>query len=352
MQGRRRTYGRADIRLEIPMKFNRIAGYLSQTDIAGQLIRCRLMISLGRKHEAQRGLIDLFEQIKPTATFRTGAATRRRDRILGDAAVWLGDSYAAESQIDHGVAFFRRMLKENPGCNALYRGLCRLIFPGDDYIRILKALHENIQPKFYVEIGVAKGDTLSCVTPSTDVVGVDPRPQVERRINSKISIVPETSDTFFAAYEKRPQFADRKIDMAFIDGLHHFEQALRDFINVEKRATADGLIVLHDCIPFDEVNSGRDGSATHWVGDVWKTLAVLLDHRPELNIKVIGAPPSGLVLVSHLNPNLRILEQQFVSLVDAYLPLRFADWECKYAPRIRIIPSHVADIARVLAEAN
>jgi Methyltransferase domain len=42
--------------------------------------------------------------------------------------------------------------------------------------------------------------------------------------------------------------------MAFIDGLHHFEQVLRDFINVEKRATSEGLIVIHDCIPFDEVN--------------------------------------------------------------------------------------------------
>ncbi len=334
------------------MKFNRIAGYLSQTDITRQLIRCRLMMSLGRKHEAQRGLIDLFEQLRPNTTHRAGADARRRDRILGDAAEWLADSYAAESQIDRGVAFFTRILKKNPGCNASYRGLCRLIFPGDDYIVILKALHEKIQPKFYVEIGVAKGDTLSCVTPSTDVAGVDPRPQVERRISSKITIFPETSDVFFATYEKRPQFVDRKIDMAFIDGLHHFEQVLRDFINVEKRATTEGLIVIHDCIPFDEVNSGRDDSATHWVGDVWKALGVLLDHRPDLDIKIIGAPPSGLVLVSRLAPDLRILEQQFLSLVDAYLPLCFADWARKYAPRIRIIPSRAAEVARVLAGAN
>ena len=334
------------------MKFNRIAGYLSQTDIAGQLIRCRLLKSFGRKHEAQRGLIDLFEQLRPNATNRAGADGRRRDRILGDAAEWLADNYAAESQIDRGAAFFTRMLKKNPGSNALYRGLCRLIFPGDDYIQILKALHEKIQPKFYLEIGVAEGDTLSCVMQSTDAVGIDPNPRIKRRISPNIDIFTETSDAFFAAYEKRPQFAARKIDLAFIDGLHHFEQALRDFINVEKRATNDGLIVLHDCIPFDEVNSGRDDTAAHWVGDVWKTLAVLLDHRPELDIKIIGAPPSGLVLVSHLSPDLRILEQKFVSLVDSYLPLQFEDWERKYAPRIHIIQSHVADIARILAGAN
>ena len=334
------------------MKFNRIAAYLSHTDIARQLIHCNLMAALGREREAERALIDLFERLKPDNAFKSEVSIRRRDRILGDAAEWLGDYYTAESQVDSGVTFFRRMLKRNFGGDALYRGLCRLILPGDDYIEILKALHEQIRPKFYLEIGVAEGDTLSCVMQSTDAVGIDPNPRIERRISPNIDIFTETSDAFFAAYEKRPQFAARKIDLAFIDGLHHFEQALRDFINVEKRSTNDGLIVLHDCIPFDEVNSGRDGSATHWVGDVWKTLAVLLDHRHELDIKIIGAPPSGLVLVSHLSPDLRILEQQFVSLVDAYLPLRFADWEHKYAPRIHIIRSHVADIARILGGAN
>ncbi len=247
------------------MKFNRIAAYLSQTDIAPQLIRCNVMRSLGRNREAKRVVIDLFERIGQGTAVNSKAVARRRDRILGDAAEWLGDRYTAEMEIDAGIEFFRRMLKKNPGSGALYRGLSRLIFPGDNYIQILKALHERIRPKFYLEIGVAKGDTLACVMPSTSAVGVDPRPRIEHRIGSNIDIFAETSDAFFAAYETRPKFDNRKIDLAFIDGLHHFEQALRDFVNIEKRAANDGLIVLHDCIPFDEVDSGRDDTAAHWV---------------------------------------------------------------------------------------
>lgn len=334
------------------MKLNRIAGYLSQTDIAGRLLRCRLQMILGRKHAAQRALIDFFEQQDLTRPASTGAAARRRDRMIGDAAEWLADSYAAESHTERGVAFFKRMLERTPGCNALYEGLTRLIFPGDDYIKVLGALHETLQPKFYVEIGTAKGDSLACVMRSTDAVGVDPNPRVKRRLTSNIAVFPETSDAFFAAYETRRQFVGRPIDFAFIDGLHQFEQALRDFINVEKRAAPDGLIALHDCIPFDEMDSGREFKDGRWVGDVWKSLAVLLDHRPDLDITIVGAPPSGLVMVRRLDPGSRILERRFASIVDAYAPLRFADWERKYATRIRLTPSRAADIARSLAGAN
>ncbi len=159
--------------------------------------------------------------------------------------------------------------------------------------------------------GSRKGVSISVAGPSTDAVGVDPMPQIARRLPPNISIFAETSDAFFAAYETRAQFAKRKIDMAFIDGLHLFEQALRDFINVEKRAAADGLIALHDCIPFDDVAAGRDFHAPYWVGDVWKCLAILMDHRPDLHIEIVGAPPSGLVLVRRLDPDSRLLDNKF-----------------------------------------
>jgi hypothetical protein len=188
--------------------------------------------------------------------------------------------------------------------------------------------------------------SISVARPSTDAVGIDPMPQIAHRLPSNISIFMETSDAFFNAYDQRPQFARRKIDMAFIDGLHLYEQALRDFINVEKRAAASGLIALHDCIPFDDVASGRDDHAPYWVGDVWKCLAILMDHRPDLQIEIVGAPPSGLVLVSKINPASRILEDKFDSLVRDYAPLRFADWETNYAKRIKIVPSDAEAIGR------
>ena len=330
------------------MKFNRIAGYLTEPHISRQIAICRAAMLLGMMAEARHRLIGVFEQIDPGSALDT-AALRRKNRILSDAADWLADSFSAESQVDQGIAFFHRMLEKNPGWSVLYRGLCRLTFPGDDHIRLLKALHENVQPRFYVEIGVSKGVSISVAGPATDAVGVDPMPQITQRLPPNISIFTETSDEFFAAYETRAQFANRKVDMAFIDGLHLFEQALRDFINVEKRASANGLIALHDCIPFDDIAAGRDYHAPYWVGDVWKCLAILMDHRPDLHIEIVGAPPSGLVLVSKLDPDSRLLDNNFESLVRDYGPLRFADWVTKYAKRIKLIPSYAEAVGRTYA---
>ena len=330
------------------MKFNRLAAYLSQSDIAGSLIYCRILMSLGGARRVQPRLTRLFEQLDFNVSAKTDADSRRRVRALGDAAVWLADSFLAGSIKDEGITFFNRMLIRSPGSEVLYRGLCRLIFPGDHYIQVLKTLHHQLKPNFYLEIGVAKGASLSCVMASTDAVGVDPNPKIARKIGRNITIFRETSDAFFQGYESRPQTANRMIDFAFIDGLHHFEQTLRDFINVEKRASDNGLIALHDCIPFDEKNSARDDNAAYWVGDVWKTLAILMDHRPELNIAIIGAPPSGLVLVRGLVSTSRTLEQNFTTMVDDYRSLNIADWERTYAPRIRMIPSHAEDVVKAL----
>ena len=330
------------------MKFNRIAGYLSEPDTSRQIAMCRAAMLLGRRAEAQSRLIGLFERIEPGIALDS-PGFRRKNRILSDAADWLADSFTAESQTDQGIAFFRRMLEKSPGWSVLYRGLCRLTFPGDDHVRLLRALHENVRPKFYVEIGVSKGVSISVAGPATDAVGVDPMPQIARRLPANILIFAETSDAFFAAYEARAQFAKRKIDMAFIDGLHLYEQALRDFINVEKRAAGTGLIALHDCIPFDNIAAGRDYHAPYWVGDVWKCLAILMDHRPDLHIEIVGAPPSGLVLVSKLNPDSRVLDERSDSLVRDYGPLRFADWETNYAKRIKLIPSHAEAVGRTYA---
>ena len=240
------------------------------------------------------------------------------------------------------------MLQASPGSGALYSGLLQLLFSGDHYLRLLKAIHVTLAPKLYLEIGVSTGASLACVLPSTEAAGVDPDPRLAFTVGPNITVFAETSDAFFAAYEARPQFTGRRADFAFIDGLHHFDQALRDFINVEKRMVNDGLIALHDCIPADELGAGRERKTDLWTGDVWKTLAILMDHRRDLDFTVVGAPPSGLVLVRNLAPASRTLEENFAALVQEYAGLRFADWERKYAPRIRMVPSRADEVARLL----
>lgn len=118
------------------------------------------------------------------------------------------------------------------------------------------------------------------------------------------------------------------------------------------RASNNGLIALHNCMSFDEIDSVRDSSGAYWVGDVWKTFAALMEHRPELDVTIIGAPPSGLVLVRGLVPISRTLEQKLGPIVDWYFALSFAGWEREFMPRIPIIPSHANDVLKVLTRVN
>ena len=83
-----------------------------------------------------------------------------------------------------------------------------------------------------------------------------------------------TSDDFFAS----PQCAAhlrQPIDLAFIDGMHLVEFALRDFMQVERRASRAGMIVLDDIFPNHPLQARRVRESGVWTGDVWKILPCL-----------------------------------------------------------------------------
>ena len=81
------------------------------------------------------------------------------------------------------------------------------------------------------------------------------------------------------------EIKNRKFDLIFIDGLHLFEQVLKDFINSVNHINTGGVIVIDDTVPIDEfsalpsqkdcyrliIESGRhnDGS---WQGDVYELI--------------------------------------------------------------------------------
>ena len=47
------------------------------------------------------------------------------------------------------------------------------------------------------------------------------------------------------------------VDLVFIDGLHLFEFALRDFFNAEAWCSRTSTIVLHDCVPIARATADR-----------------------------------------------------------------------------------------------
>ena len=200
-----------------------------------------------------------------------------------------------------------------------------------DYLDVLTDLHRSRQPRTYLEIGIYRGDALRIASDRTLSVGVDPEPAVPPLDAHRWHIEATTSDEFFAGTRPRELFGGQPLDLVFIDGMHLFEFALRDFLNAEALSSPESLIVLHDCLPMDAVTASPERTTDHWTGDVWKLVLCLLDRRPDLDLTTIDIPPSGLCLVRRLDPSNTRLRDEYGDIVEQYGPMGFDEWEKRRA---------------------
>ncbi len=223
---------------------------------------------------------------------------------------------------ESALALFPRVVPEDGDLVEVHLAWAEAAMPGPDYLEILTFMHKFLQPQSYVEIGVEFGTTLKLVSSQTKAVGIDPNPQVKGTLTDNISLYRQTSDDFFKSGELSSLLGG-PFALAFIDGLHIFEQVLRDFINLEKHASAKSLVVIHDCLPLDRRTASRTRTTQFWSGDVWKIVPCLKNERPELNIITIPAYPTGLCLISGLDSESQILEENYPAIVEQYLTLEY-----------------------------
>jgi predicted O-methyltransferase YrrM len=194
-------------------------------------------------------------------------------------------------------------------------------FPGPIYYQVLAAIHAHLQPSNYVEIGVDQGISLAQALPQTLCIGIDPEPKIDRDL-PKAQIHPLTSDEFFARYDLS-ELLGGSVVLAFIDGLHLFEQVLTDFINLEAHSTPNTVVLLHDCIPLDEATASRERTTDFYSGDVWKATMALKRRRPELDMVMVPTLPTGLCMVRRLDPTSRALERELPGIIAEYRDLGF-----------------------------
>lgn len=169
-----------------------------------------------------------------------------------------------------------------------------------NYLKVLNKLHQYFSKDYiYFEIGTNKGNSMKFS--KGHCIGVDPNFIVEQNIiNSKQSLqlyqVP--SDDFFDNHALST-FQEKKIDMAFIDGLHHSDQVFMDFINTEQYSKQNTVFLFHDILPKTYETALKKRETNMWTGDVWKAIWVLYKQRDDLDFIFIDAPPSGLLLVQY-----------------------------------------------------
>jgi hypothetical protein len=184
--------------------------------------------------------------------------------------------------------------------------------------QLLRGIHECLQPRTYFEIGVRKGVSLGLSrVPS---VGVDPFYVVTDELHCDVHLVRTTSDEFFARKHPFAHFEQPVVDLAFIDGMHLAEFALRDFINTERYCHPSSVIVIDDVLPRTvvEAGRGRSGSAVGgaWAGDVYKIIEVMRRSRPDLVVLEMDTLPTGTLVILLPDPTDRALAAAY----DAAVP--------------------------------
>lgn len=183
------------------------------------------------------------------------------------------------------------------------------------YLDALRKIHRLLDPTLYLEIGVNRGHSLRLA--KCRAIGVDPAYRIDRFLPARVTFIQSTSDAFFAG-GCAEALAGVAPDLIFIDGLHLFENALRDFINAERIAAPHALIVLDDIIPNHPAQASRERHTRVWTGDVWKLHDILREHRPDLTLLALDTQPTGMLAVSGLKPSSLALSKSYDAIVDAY----------------------------------
>jgi hypothetical protein len=169
----------------------------------------------------------------------------------------------------------------------------------------INALVPLLGVRRYLEIGVSTGDTFRAVE-AAERIGVDPAFMFDigGLAAETTRLVPQTSDMFFAAEPLESLY-----DLVLIDGLHTFEQVMRDFTNAILHTHRRSAILIDDVFPNDAYSALPDEAATQrhrggagiqdaaWHGDVYKLVFAIHDFWPGLNYRTIMGAGNPQTLV-------------------------------------------------------
>ncbi len=184
------------------------------------------------------------------------------------------------------------------------------------YIPVLTEVHRRLAPRAYLEVGVRDGRSLSLSRCRT--VAIDPAFAITHEITTDLALFRTTSDEYFARPEPLAPTGGTPFDLSFIDGLHLFEYAFRDFVNAERHSSPRGTIVFDDILPRSVDEAARKRHTRGWTGDVYPMLAVLARYRPDLVVIPVGTQPTGLLLVVGLDPGSTVLADRYDEIMAEF----------------------------------
>ena len=172
-------------------------------------------------------------------------------------------------------------------------------------MRRLVSLYES--PR-YLEIGVCQGKTFDKV-PATRKVAVDPAfrfdHEAKQQAHPEASYHPVPSDEYFGDHP------GDEFDVIYLDGLHVYDQTLRDLLNALERLQPQGVIVIDDTRPPTAIAAMRDHHESYrertrlgvtskeWMGDVFKVVFFIQAFCPYLRYATIANNHGQTVVWRH-----------------------------------------------------
>jgi SAM-dependent methyltransferase len=188
----------------------------------------------------------------------------------------------------------------------------------EDCYDFLVRVHQLVKPRFYTEIGVEYGNSLRLA--DCAALGIDPAPQLTAPLDPRHKLSLTTSDDFFMLTDAASQL--EPIDLAYIDGMHQIEFAMKDFMHTELFCHAGSVVIIDDIYPAHALQGERVRQSRFWTGDVWKIILILENVRPDLILLPMDTSPTGSLLVLGLDPGNRTLWDKF----DLLLSWSINDW--------------------------
>jgi hypothetical protein len=175
--------------------------------------------------------------------------------------------------------------------------------------RRLNALSKRLDARRYLEIGVNKGETFRHIE-MPERTAIDPNFHFDTREleNEYTRFVSAPSDDFFSTEPSFPPY-----DIVFIDGLHTFEQVVRDLTNVVMRTHRRSAILIDDTLPNNIYSAVPDHSSANrykalakvddpsWHGDVFKVVFFIHDFWPALNYRTVTGSGNPQTIVWRAN---------------------------------------------------
>ena len=165
----------------------------------------------------------------------------------------------------------------------------------------------------YLEIGCQSDVNFSKII-IKNKIGVDPQTGGTHRM---------TSDDFFK--QNKSTF-----DLIFIDGLHVYEQVLKDIENSLKVLNDNGVILIHDCLPAKIWHQTIPQTHSSWNGDVWKSI-VKSRTRIDIDTYTIEADQGLGLILKRENKDL------LVDKIENFKNLKFRDYYIHHKKFMRII---------------